>query len=672
MMADSWDTYLSNIENKASILLANEGDQPVVRSCKDILPHASNVIEWAIDRRFLNVPSIIDKFVRQYEILRDTFQLRCPVCNSMAPEAIDCWGKSRMELESETLLVWSEDLKDDVCPKCRSTRQELVSDGMLEIIDTMVGVAGMRSGKSVLAGVIGSYFEHELYHIGDIHSYFGVLPGDPLQISFVATTATQAEETVYAKYRALRADSPWIRQYVAWVKKQEKEQKTPLGMKKWAYKEDTDSEVYNGLIDLSIKSLNSNSAGLAGATRVAAFVDELSRFDTSDSKRSADEIIKVMGQGLKTVRGSRDRLHLRSFWGLLGAISSPISAEDKTMVMVKQKVPGQYSFHYATWDFNPDQPRHTFDNDFRRDPVGAQRDFGAQPPKAETPFIDDEGRFRQAIAQDLRPVARFEATEPEDKTGRKYVGTRLIESSFDARYSHYLHFDAGASFDTFAGASAHGEWVDVIDPATGDKTRKFITVIDWVLGIQPVLGRTLAEKRIVWFESLNEVVQKLTKTQKIAKVTFDRWNSEKMIQDIRGFGVIADYQSIKAENFMQFLRDCYEGSVKLLPPRMDEPDDVKLKNDQEKAIYELLRLERSPDLKKIYNPKKGQHQGHNSDDLAHAIVGVHVGVQGSVVAISDGTGLKDVLRREQNSGAQYYGETPQGKTGGRVARGRSW
>ena len=671
-MMSSWDSYLSGIEDKTKILLASPEGEPVIRTCRDTLLHAPNIIEWAIDRRFLNVPSIIDKFVRQYQILRDTFQLRCPICNNMSPEAVDCWGKSRMELESETLLVWSEDNSDEVCPKCRSTKQELIADGMLEVIDTMVGVAGMRSGKSVLAGIMGTYFEHELYHIGDIHNYFGVLPGDPLQISFVATTATQAEETVYAKYRALRAESPWIKQYVAWVKDKEKHQNTPHGMKRWEYKEDTDSEVYNGLIDLSIKSLNSNSAGLAGSTRVAAFVDELSRFDTTDSKRSADEIVKVMSQGLKTVRGSRDRLKLRSFWGLLGAISSPISAEDKTMVMVKQKVPKQYSFHYATWDFNPDQPRETFDTDFIRDSVGAMRDFGAQPPKAETPYIDDEGRFRQAVDMSLRASARFERTQPEDKTGRKYVGAKLIEARFDTRYDHYLHFDAGASFDTFAGASAHGEWIEVIDPATKEPTRKLVVVYDWILGIQPITGRTQAEKRIVWFESLNEVVQKLSKSQKIVKVTFDRWNSEKMIQDIRGFGVIADYQSVKTEHFMEFLRECYEGGVKLLPPREDEPDNVKDKNDQEKTIYELLRLERSPDLKKIYNPKKGQTQGQNSDDLAHAVVGAYLGVHSSVVSINDGTGMKDVLRREQTSSAQYYGQSVSGTTGGRVARGRSW
>jgi hypothetical protein len=486
-------------------------------------------------------------------------------------------------------------------------------------------------------------------------------------MSFVATTQTQSKETIYAKFRALRLSSPWFNRYVPWLKEKEKTQVAPVGVKKWEYSEETGDRISNGLIGLQIRSLNSNSAGLAGATRITASIDELSRFDSSESKQSASEIVKVMTQGLKTVRGARDKLKLRPFWGLFCAVSSPISADDQTMMMSRQKIRGQYNFLYPTWEMNSELPRESFQADFERDPVGAARDFGAAPPSAESPYIDDEARFRQAIDFKAVPTCDFNKTEPTDKTGRKYVGAKVARVTYDPYYTHYLHFDAGASFDTFAGASAHGEWMNVTDPQTNQISKKFVTVFDWILGIKPVLGKTLADKRTVWFHSIVEILTTISKQSKIGRVTFDRWNAEKLIQDIRDLGIQTDNRSIKTKDFMDFLRACYDGDVRLLPPSAQEPSDPRQKNDQEKAIYELLRLERSPDLTKIYNPKKGQVQGMNSDDLAQVVVGAHMGVQSSIVAISDSTSIKEVLRREQAGSAAHS----QG-AGGMVARGRRW
>lgn len=683
----SWDDYHKQLATKAQVLV--QASQKESKSCRNELEHAANAIEWTVERKFLNVPQIISKYTRQYQIIRDTFGLYCPICNSTRPEALDCWNKTQMELESQVLLRWRDDYHDDVCPKCASTKQELIAEGMLEPIDTLIGIAGMRSSKSVLCGIIATYIEHKLAIIGDANQYFDVLPGDPLQVSFVATTQTQSKDTIFAKYRALRKESLWLKKYVAWVKEKEKNQVVATGMRKWEYSEEADGVIRNGLLNIDFKALNSNSSGLAGATRIAAFMDELSRFLLTDSVMSADEVVKVMSQGLMTVRGNRDRLRLPPWWGMFAAVSSPISIDDQAMMMMRQgkifaagsisapveslAISGQYSFHYPTWSMNPDLPRSAFDGNFLRDSVGASRDFGAQPPTAASPYVDDEARFRQAIDFKLRPSTIFKSIEPVDKTNRVYVGAQVSTCDFDPYNSHYLHFDAGASFDTFAGASAHGEWVQVKDPQTGLESRKYVTVFDWVLGIKPVLGKTLSEKRTVWFDCIVQILTVLQKSSKIAMVTFDRWNAEKLIQDIRNLGIQTENRSIKVENFMDFLRASYEGDVRMLPPRADEPQDPRLKNDAEKSIYELLRLERTPDLKRIYNPKKGHVHGMNSDDLAQAVVGAHINVQKSIVAISDSTSVKEVLRRENAGSSSYYAPGTNGEMGGgRISRGKRW
>ena len=112
---------------------------------------APNIIEWSIGKDFLNQPSIYH-YRRQYQILRDMFNLRCVICNSPSRVAADCWDKGREYLESENLLVWSNKYQDDVCPKCNTTRAEFEEDNIFTRYNTMIICVGMRAGKSVLAG----------------------------------------------------------------------------------------------------------------------------------------------------------------------------------------------------------------------------------------------------------------------------------------------------------------------------------------------------------------------------------------------------------------------------------------------------------------------------------------------------------------------------------------
>jgi len=104
---------------------------------------APNIIEFVSSPQYLNIPTLFDQ-KRQYQILRDIFQYRCPICNPMTKEAVDCWDKTKTYLESEVLLTWSQSEQDDVCPKCGSTRQELLADGALRKYNQVNAICGMR------------------------------------------------------------------------------------------------------------------------------------------------------------------------------------------------------------------------------------------------------------------------------------------------------------------------------------------------------------------------------------------------------------------------------------------------------------------------------------------------------------------------------------------------
>jgi len=658
MAEDNIDSFLAGLQGRLVSTAVQSSRQVSVQKADDGFIHATtpapNAIAWATGADWLNVQSIY-RHVRQYQVIRDLFQLRCPLpsCNGQGPMDRDCWGKGREYLESEALLTFSSQYGEDVCPKCGTTRSEFVQDGLLNLYNQMHIVAGMRSGKTATAAIVGTYVEHRVITIGHatqggLARYYDQLPGQQFDITFIASTDVQSKDTIWAKYAELRKTSPWFSRYVRWIKGYEIKQQTPNGMKPWTY-EELDKEIRNGCLGLIIKSMNSNSGGMAGRTRLAAFIDELARFDVTDSSRGADEVYRVLDNSLATVRAPASRDKSAPWLGLMSSISSPISIEDKSMTLLRQcaNIKNMYYGHYATWDFNPDLPRESFESAFERDPIGAMRDYGAQPPSAASPLITDPMLFRKVtVQQDLKPTATFRNIIHVDRTGREYLSVVPDAIKLSRDGERYICFDAGASFDQFAGACAHGEWVQT------PEGRQLVTVYDWVLRVLP----EIKPRRDVWFDFVVQLLEAMSKNYVITRVDFDRWQSTHLIQQIRDRGIRCEMHGTTYEHFVKFMNDANFSKVRMLPPNPDDHNvDPPSMSAQGLAFYELERLERSPDLKRIYNPRKGQRRGWNSDDVATVVAHVNEMVQSSVVDISNSNGKDHRLRRESAGGTTWSG-----------------
>lgn len=607
---------------------------------------APNAIQWCIRSEYCNSPALIAQYDdagnelpgywRSYQVIRDTFQLRCPICNRGGVgegQPGDCWGRSRAYLESEVLLEWSETHRDDVCPKCTLTRAEFEQDNMLKRINVMHLVCGQRAGKSVTVGLIGTYVEHRILtlalgHPDGLRAYFGLTLKDPFEMTFLASNDTQSRDTIWAKYRAFRRDSPWFQRFVPWVKRQEEQQITPAGMERWSYSE-SNSKIINEHPDIYLiaNSLNSNSAGLRGRTRVFGGVDEISHMMDSDSRVGADEIYRAVDNSLQTIRSRALRVGGLSWLGLMASATSPRDHNDKGMRLLRDadKAEGMLAFHYPTWDFNPYEPRANFDDMFAKDPVGAERDFGANPPRAAHPLIMDRPRFRaMAVRPDLQPTAEFRYRSLTEGN-QDYVGIQLSDARLSLEYPRYIAFDAGKNFDAFAGACAHGEIY--IDPETG--VQRIVTVYDWVLRILPPPSTE------VYFDDIFSLIRGLTQKQHIAGIEFDHWNATQLIQQIRKFVLHTAEVGVKGDDYRRFRADVYNGLVMMLPPdpsdynpeSLDWTKDPPWMQPTSCALYELEGLEEDPETLKVWNPRKGERRGYNSNDVAEVIVHAHKMVQ---------------------------------------------
>ena len=613
---------------------------------------APNIIEFVSSPQYLNIPSVYE-YTRQYQVLRDFFQYRCPICNPLTPEAIDCWDKPRSYLEDEVLLIWSKKNDEDTCPKCGLTRTELLTDKMIQRYNQLHGIVGMRSGKTATVGLIGAFLEHRLVNIslsqpdGRLASYFGLLPKQPFEVTYIASTEVQSNDTIWAYYRSFRTDSPWFKRYVAWVKHQEKNQDTPTGMQKWIYQE-TIREIENGHMGVKFNSKNSNSSGLAGRTRIGSFVDEISRFKQTESSLGAEESYRVMENSLRTVRSAVLNRDLLEWFGLMVSISSPMSIDDKGMELLytSTNIKSMYAFHYATWEFNPMEKREYYDEAYEKDYVGTERDFGAKPPLAANPLVANPERFESiAVVEDLKPTAKIEIIPYVDKTGQRYHRAHMVECQLRRDAPRYVCFDAGQNFDSFAGAAGHLEIRQL-----PDGNPEFVTVVDWVMRILPTKDMD------VWFDSCIDIVDYMKQYQKIADVEFDRWNSVTLIQNIRDLGVRANQVSIKTEDYIKFVSDSLMGRVQLLPKEPEDDGlDAPFKSAQAVGLYELERLERSIDDKRVYNPQKGKRRGYNSDDVAVVLIHLHRMCQGSQIT-PQGAKLRSRearLKREEVGGQRY-------------------
>jgi hypothetical protein len=558
-------------------------------------------------------------------------------------------------MESEVLLVWNRDNEDDTCPKCRTTRREFEEDEVFECYNQMHGVAGQRSGKSFTGAYIGNYMEHRVLtiahgHSDGLHGYLHIDPAEQFEITFLASNEVQSAETIWAKFVGIRSRSPWFQRYVRWVQRQEATQ--PTVGKRWEYKE-LDKEIINRhpKVRLLMNSMNSNSSGLRGRTRLGAFADEISHMMQTDSPQGADEVYRALENSLATVRGQSKAFKRLSWLGSMISVTSPKSRDDKGMRLLRaaSKIGKMYSFHYETWYFNPHLPESEFEDAKEKDPVGWRRDFKADPPGAESPLIHDPIRFREMVVNPkLKPRVDFIQYEFDDKHGQRYVAIRPRNVRWvPDPFGRYVCFDAGQNHDAFAGACAHGEWHE---DETGVARLK--TIYDWIIRILPPIGTE------VFFDCVFELIKEINQAQRIVRVEFDRWNSLQLVQQIRTkLGIAAEQQPTKPHHYADFRTHAFGGLIEMIPPAHNdedlEPPDM---TPSGVALYEIEGLQRDPDTGKIHNPKKGERRGYNSDDVAQCIVHVNRLVQEQGYTKKHDDRTRRAARTRLEAGAAAYSQ----------------
>ena len=255
-----------------------------------------------------------------------------------------------------------------------------------------------------------------------------------------------------------------------------------------------------------------------------------------------------------------------------------------------------------------------------------------------------------AIQPDLKPTASFKPIIYTDRLGRDYISMQLDHAFLCRNGERMICYDAGSSFDQFAGACAHGEWVET------PEGKQLITVFDWVIRALP----ESKPRRDVWFDFVVKMVELLSKYYVVSRVEFDRWQSTYLIQQIRDRGIIAEMKDTTYEQFVKFVSDVNFSRVRMLPPAPEDAMvDPPFMSGPGLAFYEIERLERDTASNKIYNVRKGVKRGWDSDDVATVVVHANEMVQSTIVDLN-GSNSRKVRKHREEVGAGAWSASGSG------------
>lgn len=523
------------------------------------IPRAKNFYHFCTAENFLNSPPYLEQALIGVKFLGEY----CPRCSDL--DWMDDDGHEADEglPEFENRVVM---LEHDVCPCCGVGRAELFGKKEINFYNELAISAGQRSGKSAVTTMIAAYILHRFLMLGTKpHEMFGIRGNDILHGTFIALTLGQATQNLWDPFYGYVVDSPWFKMYHKFLRAQERK----YGEQFLKIK---DTFILYRHRNMMWYPATPDKRVLRGRTRIFAAIDELGWFDANrDSnkvKDNAHEVYKALSNSLATARQSEQRLvGLGLDFALTGYmvnVSSPSSIRDKISELVRlaEGSTKLLGLHKPTWKMNPNLPYDspTIQEEFRKDPVGAARDFGAEPSLSSHPFISNIPMIQATLRESGKNYVRYRLSMTKigrGKEGKRYRTAEILAVKSDGKPS-VMALDAGMTNNSFA--LSIGSLVDDIP------------TIDCLVEIIPLPGIAVSFSAVY-----ADVIVPLIEQRNVKILLADRWNSVQMLQtaltECESLEVSKQY-SIKYSD-MYNVKDAIDmGRFKI--PNVEESDIKKL------------------------------------------------------------------------------------------------
>lgn len=529
-------------------------DEPVSSDIKISdrdFPQAPNFYTFCVSDKYLNQTPFLEQAIIGTRVLAEY----CPACSDMN------WFDHSHKVD-DSLHKFARKvalMEKGTCPHCKKTRTHFFAKGTLNFYNEAALAVGQRGGKSAWFGMMAAYLTHLQIKLQKPNEVYGLLRANILHGTFAALTFSQAKDTLWEPFYGHLLDSPWFRGYHAMLD----DATERYGEELYKLK---DTFVMYRHRRLLVYPAGPDKRTLRGRTRFMAGIDELGWFpndaNNSKVKMNATEVYIALERSLLTVRASAENLAKQGFSNIPTAyflnISSPSSIRDKIMELVRKAQGSRkiYGTIKPTWEMNPKVPRSALEEEFRKDPVAAMRDYGAEPPLTASPFIGSQSAVEDCFSEKLNRIRIIhQQKKSTDGTISRYARidrvTRLSKPSV-------LAIDAGYSNNSFACCIASLE------------EHKYPR-ISLLVEVMPLPGIPLNYSRIY-----SEILVPLCDECNVVLVGADRWNSLKILSDLNEELDIQTVQhSIKYPEMQLFKSYIYDNQILFPLPRTPVEDILK-------------------------------------------------------------------------------------------------
>lgn len=519
------------------------------------LPRSDNY--WDFSTR-ISGKSLKPPFARQLWIAAHLFGEYCPHCAK--PKWYESIEDIPVDMDPADLAKRMRLLKSGVCPNCGSTKANMVLNGELRDINQLAMCVGQRGGKSAFNSTLGANVLHRMLKAPRMSTICrGIQDFTPLTFTFVGLTAGRAIRLLWNPFVEIVKANDWFKNYFTMLDDYGKQHGVEYYKNNVLF-----MRFFNKNIDLY--PMGPVKRTLRGDTRVLAAIDELGWFpltkasdddddspDEEDDGRehaNADEVFASLDNSLMTVRTEVYELYKRGIshipTGYLLNLSSPQSQRDKIMRLIRESYDPEalsLGVQLPTWGISPLYQRNhpVIVAAYRKNPVKAERDFGANPPALNSSLFA-ESTLTKLFAD--RPATHtlfssLGAEFDEEQDGDVIHRTLGILHKFkvpDSIPPGVLALDAGLSGNSFALSAGHLD--------------------DTILRYHAAMELIPRKKTHIDFPGMyKSVIKPLIEDLNIKVLAADRWNSITTLQQAKNdFPDLRCIQvSLNARDFSAFI-----------------------------------------------------------------------------------------------------------------------
>jgi hypothetical protein len=463
-----------------------------------------------------------------------------------------------------------------------------------ETVNEVVAQLGKGSGKDYCSTIAVAYIVYLLLCLKDPAKYFGKPPGDSIDLINIAVNAQQAKNVFFKGLKTRIDKSPWFAgKYVpkADVIEFDKGISCHSG-----HSEREAFEGYNALVvildEISGFSID-NTTGHEQAKTAGAIYDMYrasvdSRFPDFGKvillsfPRYKNDYIQQRYEAVVAQKEVKVLSHKFKMDEELpdGVEGNEFSVEWEEDQIISYKIPKTFALRRPTWQINPTRSIDDFKVAFYTNPTDALSRFACMPPEAVDAFFKSREKIEAAFVLN---------NGVDNSTGRFEEALKPID---DMEY--FVHVDLAQKHDHCAVSMSHvSEWVKIRSFNDYEQVAPKVTV-DAVRWWTPT-----SDKSVDFTEVKDYIISLKSRGFNIKAVTFDRWNSHDMMQQIKNYNIHTEILSVAKKHYEDM-------ALGIMEERITGPD-IKL------LIDELLQLRIMRD--KVDHPRKG------SKDLADAVCG---------------------------------------------------